>query len=135
MKWCVSACAILLLIWFVFTSSAPVKVAPTPRINNARASVRSSDEEKTNVRPEVISKIPVAKIEVLSREIQDLKLQLNDVDAELRGLGFPKIFLDERLTEREREELLWRIEVATQLQDKITRLSINKIDLETGGDL
>lgn len=91
--------------------------------------------EFANVLPAVSGESKAEHLQKLSSKIATLSREMKDIDQELRNLDFPKVLLDERLSENERRHIISKVEKASGLQDQITRLRVQKIDLETTASL
>lgn len=104
-------------------------------IGGAPSSVEELDWQD-HQKPIEIGGLPIppsikeTKIQQLHGEIAQMKKQLQDTDQELRHAGFPDILLDERLTESERNRILDKVKLSTEIQTKLSRLQILKIDIE-----
>lgn len=77
----------------------------------------------------------VKRLSKLIVEIATLSNQLQDVDHELDAMGFPKVFLDNRLSSEERANLLAKVKLSSGLQTRIARLKVQKIDLDARENL
>jgi hypothetical protein len=75
------------------------------------------------------------QIEKVNGEVQTLTAQLQDVDHDLERAGFPKVFLDSRLSKSERAGLLSKVERSSRLQNEIVLLKIQQIDLTSSENL
>jgi hypothetical protein len=60
-------------------------------------------------------------------EETQLREQLAQLDHELARAGYPEVLLDDRLSEAEREELISKVLVSTNLYSQIVRLKIAAI--------
>ncbi len=66
----------------------------------------------------------------LQTELQQLNHKLQNIDHELEQVGYPKVMLDERLTESERNQIIDKLLAASQLQERISLLTLKKINLQ-----
>lgn len=123
--------AIIGAIWLHSRLSKQANVMTVQPEVVASAVKRTPAVEKKVFAPEEMS--VNGQVTKISEQIDLLSRQREEVDHELDTLGFPKIFLDERLSETEREALLEKVRRSSELQMQIARLKIRKIDL--GGTL
>ena len=61
-------------------------------------------------------------------ELRRLTFELAEVDDELGRLGYPKVMLDERLSEVERSQIVAKVLRASELHNQIVRLRLEAID-------
>jgi len=71
----------------------------------------------------------------LEERIQTLSKEITEIDEDLRRRGFPGVFLDERLSDSERSDLLGKIASVTKLQINVATLKTQKVDLQTEDSL
>lgn len=88
-----------------------------PRAESKASQVKQVDDTKQQLKS-------------ITDSIQKLENELADLDHELDMIGYPQVMLDERVSESEKAQIVDKVLTASTLQNKISQLSIRKIDLQ-----
>jgi hypothetical protein len=123
---------ICLIAFALMNTRAPKKAG---RTGGVIASIANTFKYKQTEVPQTRAADASRPATRVDAEITALTTQLLDVDHELQNMGFPKVFLDQRLRDDERKILLSKVELSSQLQTRLNQLKIQKIDLEAREDL
>lgn len=93
------------------------------------------NEEKTVTDPQhgaIESTQKMKDWDKIVTQLDQLNRKLKVIDQELEKAGYPKVMLDERLSESDREQIIGKLLAASQLQERISLLNLQKIDLQAG---
>lgn len=71
-----------------------------------------------------------SKLMKVSDELEQLNQKLEVLDKELENAGYPKVMLSDNLTESERNQIINKLLAASRLHERISLLTLKKIDLE-----
>lgn len=113
-------------LWLNQESAKPIKPksifseskAPAPALDPASAAAKLGIEPGPT------------QLQEISKKIDELSEKAAILEHELRVIGYPKVMLDDRLTEAEKTDIVNTVMSASALHNQIALLKIRRIDLK-----